>query len=65
MITLRDFLKIANNQVIIGDGVNRVLRINDDYFDKDLLSEKLLDSEVAIVEADNDYLIVELEGGIG
>ena len=50
MIKLKDFLKVANSPINIRDGFNVVITINDAYFDNDLLSEKLLNSEVEIVE---------------
>ena len=50
MIKLKDFLKVASSPINIRDGFNVVITINDAYFDNDLLSEKLLNSEVEIVE---------------
>ena len=61
MIRLKDFLKIANDPVIIRNEYDNVLRINDTYFDKDLLSDKLLNSEVTIVEAEDYHIIVRLK----
>ena len=61
MIKLKDFLKIANDPVIIRNEDDNVLRINDTYFDKDLLSDKLLNSEVTIVEAEDYHIIVRLK----
>ena len=61
MIRLKDFLKIANDPVIIRNEYDNVLRINDTYFDKDLLSDKLLNSEVTIVEAEDYHIIVILK----
>lgn len=61
MIRLKDFLKIANDPVIIRNEDDNVLRINDTYFDKDLLSDKLLNSEVTIVEAEDYHIIVRLK----
>ena len=61
MIRLKDFLKIANDPVIIRNEDDNVLRINDTYFDKDLLSDKLLNSEVTIVEAEDYHIIVILK----
>lgn len=64
MIKLRDLLKIANDPVGIMDGPNNVVLISDTYFDNDILSQKLLDMEVAIVDARDHRLLVELEGDI-
>ena len=66
MIKLRDFLEVANSPVTIKDGIHNVMTISDDYFDfnYNILSEKLLDSEVSIVEADSKCFTVALEGGI-
>lgn len=61
MIKLKDFLKIANDPVVIRNEDDNVLRINDTYFDKDLLSDKLLNSEVTIVEAEDYHIIVRLK----
>ena len=61
MIKLKDFLQIANDPVVIRNEDDNVLRINDTYFDKDLLSDKLLNSEVTIVEAEDYHIIVRLK----
>ena len=58
MIKLKDFLKVANEPVVIREGVINALTINDCFFDSDLLSEKLLNSEVERVESDNKQIIV-------
>ena len=64
MIKLRDFLKIANDPVAIRDGNKDVASINDLYFYDDILSKRLLDMEVGIVDARDHKLLVELEGDI-
>ena len=64
MIKLRDFLKIANDSVVITDGMTDVVSIGDQYFDNDILSQKLLDMEVSAVDARDRRLLVELEGDI-
>lgn len=64
MIKLRDFLKIANDPVEIMDGTNTVVLFADTYFDNDILSQKLLDMEVATVDAREHRLLVDLEGDI-
>lgn len=64
MIKLRDFLKIANDPVEIMDGTNNVVLFADTYFDNDILSQKLLDMEVATVDAREHRLLVDLEGDI-
>lgn len=65
MIKLRDLLKISNDKVeIMYDASSTVVLFNDAYFDKDILSQKLLDMEVATVDAREHRLLVELEGDI-
>ena len=64
MIKLRDFLKIANDPVIVIDGTHDVILIDVIYFDSDILSQKLLDMEISTVDARDHRLLVELEGDI-
>lgn len=64
MITLKDFLNIANNDVVICEGDNNVILINFLYFDNDILSADLLNKTVASVDAENGKLLVTLEEGI-
>ena len=64
MIKLKDLLKIANSILIIRDEEDIVMEINDSYSDKNLLSEKILNKTVCIVEAKNNRLLVELEEGL-
>lgn len=61
MITLKDFLNIANNDVVICEGDNNVILINFLYFDNDILSADLLNKTVAAVDAENGKLLVTLE----
>lgn len=63
MITLKDFLNIANNDVVICEGDNNVILINFLYFDNDILSADLLNKTVAVaaVDAENGKLLVTLE----
>ena len=61
MIKLRDFLKIANDPVIIKDGISEVLIISDDWFENDILSENLLGMEVSTVDAEAHRLVVRLK----
>ena len=64
MITLKDFLKIANNDVVICDGDKNVILINELYFDNDILSANLLNKTVVTVDAENGKLLVTLEENI-
>ena len=64
MIKLKDLLKIANSILIIRDEEDIVMEINDSCSDENLLSEKLLNKTVCIVEAKNNRLLVDLEGGL-
>lgn len=61
MINLREFLKLANDPVIIREGIIDVIRISDCFLDADLLSEKLLNSEVELVESCDKNIIVILK----
>lgn len=61
MIKLREFLKLANDPVIVREGSVDVIRIDDCFLDCDLLSEKLLNSEVELVESCDENIIVILK----
>lgn len=61
MIKLREFLKLSNDPVIVREGSVDVIRIDDCFLDCDLLSEKLLNSEVELVESCNKNIIVILK----
>ena len=61
MIKLKDFLKIANDPVIIRNEDDNVLRINDNYFDRNLFSDNLLNSEITIVEVEDHHIIIKLK----
>ena len=61
MIKLREFLKLANDPVIVREGSVDVIRIDDCFLDCDLLSEKLLNSEVELVESCDKNIIVILK----
>ena len=64
MIKLKDFLKIADDQVVILNGIDDVILINDSYFDADLLSEKLLNSEIDAVGVSESKIVIRLKGGV-
>ena len=64
MIKLKDFLKIADDQVVILNGNDDVILINDSYFDVDLLSEKLLNSEIDAVGVSKSKIVIRLKGGV-
>lgn len=57
MIKLKDFLKVANSDIVIKD----VLTLRYDCFDEDVLSEKILNSEIDMVDTSNGYIIVYLK----
>ena len=61
MIKLREFLKLANDPVIVREGTVDVIRIDDRFLDVDLLSEKLLNSEVILVESCDKNIVVILK----
>ena len=61
MISLREFLKLANDPVIVREGSVDVIRISGCFLDADLLSEKLLNSEVELVESCDKNIIVILK----
>lgn len=64
MITLKDFLNTANNDVVICEGSYNVILINNLYFDYNILSADLLNKTVATVDAVNGQLHVRLEEGV-
>lgn len=61
MIKLKDFLKVANREIVIKDGAYDILTLRYNYFDENVLSEKLLNSEIDIVDTSNGYIIVYLK----
>ena len=61
MIKLRELLKLANDPVIVREGSVDVIRIDDCFLDCDLFSEKLLNSEVELVESCDKNIIVILK----
>ena len=61
MIKLREFLKLANDTVIVREGSVDVIRIDDCFLDCDLLSEKLLNSEVDLIESCDKNIVVILK----
>lgn len=64
MIKLKDFLKVADDQVVIINGCDDVVLINDSYFNADLLSEKLLNSEIDAVGSSDSKIVIRLKGGV-
>ena len=61
MIKLKDFLEVANRPVTIVRNFEEIVSINDNHFDEDILSERLLNMDVAIVDTRHEgNLIVEL-----
>ena len=64
MITLKNFLNIANDDVVICEGNDNVILINESYFDNNILSADLLNKTVVTVNAENGKLLVTLEEGI-
>lgn len=60
MIKLKDFLKIANNDVVITDGCMNMILLSRDFFDSDILSENILNAEICKVKSMDKQLIVEL-----
>lgn len=61
MIKLKDFLKVANREIVIKDGAYDILTLRYNYFDENVLSEKLLNSEIDIVDTSNGCIIVYLK----
>lgn len=64
IITLKNFLNIANDDVVICEGNDNVILINKSYFDDNIMSENLLNKTVSTVDAENGKLFVTLEEGI-
>lgn len=61
MIKLKDFLKVANSDIVIKDGADDVLTLRYNYFDENVLSEKILNSEIDMVDNRNGYILVYLK----
>lgn len=66
MVKLRDFLHVANDTVVIEEKGAYVVEIDPLYFKADILSKKLLDSEIRMVGSmmSDGKLHVVLEGDI-
>lgn len=66
MVKLRDFLQVVKDIVVIEEKGVRVIAIYPLYFKADILSQKLLDSEIRTVGSmmSDGKLHVVLEGGI-
>lgn len=66
MVKLRDFLQVAKDTVVIEEKGARAIAIDPLYFKADILSQKLLDSEIRMVSSmvSDGKLHVVLEGGI-
>ena len=60
MIKLKDFLKIANNDVVITDGRIDMILLSRGFFDSDILSKNILNAEICKVKSMNEQLIVKL-----
>lgn len=66
MVKLRDFLQVAKDTVVIEEKGAYVVEIDPLYFKADILSKKLLDSEIRMVGSmmSDGKLHVVLEGDI-
>ena len=66
MIKLKDFLQVAKDTVVIEEKGAHAVVIDPLYFKADLLSQKLLDSEIRMVGSmmSDGKLHVVLEGAI-
>ncbi len=66
MVKLRDFLQVAKDTVVIEEKGAHAIAIDPLYFKADILSQKLLDSEIRMVGSmmSDGKLHVVLEGDI-
>lgn len=64
MVKLRDFLQVAKDIVVIEEKGVRTIAIDPLYFKADILSQKLLDSEIRMVGSINGKLHIVMEGDI-
>lgn len=66
MVKLRDFLQVAKDTVVIEEKGAHAIAIDPLYFKADILSQKLLDSEIRMVSSmiSDGKLHVVLEGDI-
>ena len=66
MVKLRDFLQVAKDTVVIEEKGEHAIAIDPLYFKADILSKKLLDSEIRMVGSmmSDGKLHVVLEGDI-
>lgn len=66
MVKLRDFLQVAKDTVVIEEKGAHAIVIDPLYFKADILSQKLLDSEIRMVGSmmSDGKLHVVLEGDI-
>lgn len=66
MVKLKDFLQVAKDPVVIEENGAHAIAIDPLYFKADILSQKLLDSEIRVVGSmmSDGKLHVALEGDI-
>lgn len=64
MIKLKDFLQVAKNTVVIEEKGAHAVVIDPLFFKADILSQKLLDSEIRAVGSINGKLHIVMEGDV-
>ena len=64
MVKLRDFLQVAKDTVVIEEKGAHAVVIDPLFFKADILSQKLLDSEIRAVGSINGKLHIVMEGDV-
>ena len=64
MVKLKDFLQVAKDTVVIEEKGAHAVVIDPLFFKADILSQKLLDSEIRAVGSINGKLHIVMEGDV-